>query len=386
MKVNAPIKLLFLIISTSAFAQQEQVNIDWKPFALTENLAIPYGPGLVSPVVHDDRTVTIQLKAPQAKQVTVVGLPGGEHPLAPAAEGIWEVKLGPFEADIYIYRFKIDGVTVPDPNNSYSGNADQPPYSLLIVHGSEPQFYDAKNVPHGSVTRHFYYSDVTKGTREIYIYTPPGYDPSRKYPVLYLVGGSGELAHNWMEEGRANFILDNLIAEGKAKPMIIAVPNNQLLHRMHPDHVNRTFDLFERDLKNHIVPFVDTHYSTIKNKHGRALSGLSMGGRHSMLIGLKNLDTFGSLGILSAGDNDAENTIKDFLNDPKSNEKIDYLLVGQGSLEAAGQMGDRVKALHKALENHGIKHEYYDQNGGAHEWKTWRHLLHAKLLPELWRK
>lgn len=385
MKYRKLISSLFALVPSLIFAQQEQVNIDWRPHKLTENLPIPYSSGLVSPVVHDDQTVTIKLKAPQAKAVSVVGLPGGEYALTQGADGIWEAKIGPFEPDIYIYRLNIDGVMVVDPNNSFVGMADQPPFSKLYVHGSEPQYYDVKDVPHGSVTRHFYHSDVTNGTREIYVYTPPGYDPSKKYPVLYLVGGSGELAQNWMLEGRANFIMDNLLAEGKAKPMIIAVPNNQLLHRQHPDHVNRTFDLFERDLKEHIVPFVDGHYSTIQNKHGRALSGLSMGGRHTMFVGLKNLDTFGSLGIMSAGDADAEETLKDFLNDPKANEKVDYLLVGQGPLEASNRMGERVLALTKALDNHGIKYEYYDEKGGAHEWKTWRQLLYAKLLPELWK-
>ncbi|WP_304233761.1 alpha/beta hydrolase-fold protein [Jiulongibacter sediminis] len=377
--------IALLSFGTNVFAQQEQVNIDWRPHRKTLDIPIPYSAGVVSPLVHDDRTVTIKLKAPEASSVSVVGLPGWERELSLRDEGIWEVKLGPLEPDIYIYRLKVDGVTAPDPNNSFVGMANQPPYSKLYVHGNEPQYFDIKNVPHGSVTRHFYHSDVTNGTRELFVYTPPGYDAANEYPVLYLAGGSGELAQNWMIEGRANFIMDNLLADGKVEPMLIVVPNNQLLNRMHPDHVNLTFDLFERDLKEHIIPFVDSNYSTIENKHGRALSGLSMGGRHTMIIGLRNLDTFGSFGIMSAGDAEAEETLKDFLNDPAANEKVDYLFVGQGPLEATNRMGERVFALTKAFDNHGIKYEYYDEKGGAHEWKTWRQLLYAKLLPELWR-
>lgn len=382
-------KLLILasvvFLSFNLSAQQEQVNIDWKPHQKTLDIPIPYSAGVVSPLVRDDQTVTIKLKAPDVKAVSVIGLPGGEHELSKNDEGMWELTLGPLDPDIYIYRIKVDGVSVTDPNNSFVGMANQPPYSKLFVHGDEPQYFDVKDVPHGSITRHFYHSDVTNGTRELFVYTPPGYDPSKEYPVLYLAGGSGELASNWMIEGRANFIMDNLLSEGRAIPMLIAVPNNQLLHRSHPNHVNLTFDLYERDLKEHIIPFVDAHYGTIKNKHGRALSGLSMGGRHTMVIGLRNLDIFGSLGIMSAGDTQAEETLKEFLNDPHANEKVDYLLVGQGPLEASGRMGERVFELTKAFDNHGINYEYYDEKGGAHEWKTWRQLLYAKLLPELWR-
>ena len=128
------------------------------------------------------------------------------------------------------------------------------------------------------------------------MYAPPGYDRARAYPVLYLLGGSGELPHNWIYDGRANFILDNLLAEGRAVPMLIAIPNNQLLHRNHPRHVELTFDLFERELREHVVPLVDAAYSTIRSPHGRALSGLSMGGRHAMFVGFRSLDLFASFG------------------------------------------------------------------------------------------
>lgn len=370
-------------------AQQAHVNIDWQPFKNTENLAPPYGTNTVSPIVHDDRTVTFRLLAPAADSVMVVGLPldsGKPVPLKKGTTGMWEATVGPLEPDIYLYKLRINGVNVPDPNNSFAGMADQPPYSTLVVHGTAPAYYDPKPVPHGAVTRHIYHSDVTQGEREMYVYTPPGYDPARAYPVLYLVGGSGELATNWAIEGRANFIMDNLLAEGKAVPMIIAMPNNQMIHRQHPNHINLTFNLFEADLKQHIVPFVDAHYNTVKGPKGRALAGLSMGGRHTQVIGFRNLDLFGSLGILSAGDVNTETLFADFLKDPKTNDKVDYLFVGQGTLEADREMGNRTIALHKALKKYNIDHEYYVGGGGAHEWKTWRHLLHARLLPGLWRK
>ena len=173
----------------------------------------------------------------------------------------------------------------------------------------------------------------------MYVYTPPNYDRSRRYPVLYLLGGSGELASNWNIDGRAGFIADNLIAEGKALPMIIAMPNNQVVHRSDPKHTELTFPLFEKELRQHIIPLVDKTYSTQANPHGRAIAGLSMGGRHAQLVGFKALDLFGSFGILSAGDPESEKSTPEFLNDPAINKKVDYLFVGLGTHENSRPTG-----------------------------------------------
>ena len=195
---------------------------------------------------------------------------------------------------MYQYSFIVDGVRIADPNNTVAGFTAMPPFSTLVVHGDSPAYYDARNIPHGLVTRHIYYSDVTKGERELYVYTPPGYDRKKTYPTLYLVGGSGDLPHNWIYEGRANFMLDNLLAEGKAAPMVIAIPNNQMLHRNHPKHAELTFDLFEAEMRKHVIPLVEAYYSVRKDPKGRALSGLSMGGRHTMFVGFRSLDLFAS--------------------------------------------------------------------------------------------
>ena len=158
----------------------------------------------------------------------------------------------------------------------------------------------------------------------------------KTYPVLYLVGGSGELPSNWIYDGRVNFIMDNLLADGKAVPMVIAIPNNQVVHRNDPKHAERTFRLFEEELRQHVLPLVEREYSVRRDSKGRALSGLSMGGRHTMLVGLNSLDLFASFGVLSAGDTDAERTLAKFLNDAEVNKKVDYLFVGQGTEEATG--------------------------------------------------
>jgi enterochelin esterase family protein len=383
--------LLFVLAALCLQAQQAHVNLDWNPQKNTQNL-VPYGANVISPEVRDDRTVIFRLRAPRAQEVQLTGAPlllalGTENkpvPLKKGDDGVWTVTVGPLKPNMYVYKFVIDGVTVPDPNNTLAGIADQPPYSQLVIHGDGPAYYDARNVPHGTLTRHIYHSDVTNGEREIYVYTPPGYDRSKKYPVLYLLGGSGELAGTWATDGRANFIMDNLLAEGKALPMIIALPNNQVVHRSDPKHTELTFKTFEADLVKHIIPLVEKNYSVRADRRSRAISGLSMGGRHTQFVGFKRLDLFSSFGVLSAGDVDTEKTSAEFLNDPKVNQKVDYLFVGQGTTEE--RPGTRTVVLHEALLKHNIKHEYYVGGDGGHDWGTWRHLLYTKFLPGLWRK
>lgn len=384
---------LLLIAPVLVWSQQANVNLDFAPQRNTENLT-PFSAPLNSPEVHDDGTVTFRLKAPAAKEVRLVGVAlltalGDARqpvPFIKGADGIWTLTVGPLRPDMYAYHFNVDGVQIADPSNTIAAFTAMPPYSQLVVHGREPAYYDARNVPHGAVTRHVYHSEVTHGERELYVYTPPGYDCSQRYPVLYLVGGSGELPSNWIYDGRVGFIMDNLLAEGKAVPMVIVIPNNQVVHRNHPKHVEVTFKLFDAELRQHVLPLVEREYSVRRDPKGRALSGLSMGGRHTIFVGFNALDLFASFGVLSAGDPNPEQSLATFLGDPKVNHKIDYLFVGLGSAEAEGFLGERSEALRRALVNHGIEHEYYVGGQGGHDWATWRHLLHERFLPNLWRQ
>jgi enterochelin esterase family protein len=380
---------IFLCLAHPALAQQANVNLDWNPHKNTQNL-VPYGANVISPEVRDDRTVTFRVKAPDAHSVALTGGPvllaigkgNNPIPLEKSADGVWALTVGPLKPNMYVYRFLVDGVAIVDPNNTFTGVSDQPGYSMLVVHADAPSYYDAKPVPHGTVTRHVYHSDVLNGEREMYVYTPPNYDRNRRYPVLYLLGGSGELASNWNIDGRAGFIEDNLIAEGKALPMIIAMPNNQVVHRSDPKHAELTFPLFEKELRAEIIPLVDKAYSTQPGPHGRAIAGLSMGGRHAQLVGFRSLDLFASFGILSAGDPDSEKSTPEFLNDPSINKKVDYLFVGLGTYE--NQPTNRSVLFHQILEKHGITHDYYIGGDGGHDWGTWRaHLVY--MLPKLWR-
>jgi len=377
------------LLAQPARAQQAHVNLDWNPHKNLQNLR-PYGANLISPDVRDDRTVTFRLRAPDARTVALSGGPillaigkgNTAIPFEKGGDGIWTLTVGPLKPNLYIYRLVVDGVAVVDPNNTLTGFADQPGYSTVVVHGDGPAYYDAKPVPHGNVTRHVYRSAVLNGEREMYVYTPPNYDRTRKYPVLYLLGGSGELASTWNIDGRAGFIADNLIAEGKALPMIIAMPNNQVVHRAEPKHAELTFPLLEKELRQHIIPVVEKAYSTQAGPRGRAIAGLSMGGRHAQLVGFKSLDLFRSFGILSAGDPESEKSTAEFLNDPKINEKVDYLFVGLGTHE--NQPTNRGVVFHQILEKHRIVHDYYIGGDGGHDWGTWRAHL-AYLLPKLWR-
>ena len=380
-----------LVWSTlSVSAQQANVNLDWNPHENTKNLT-PYGANLISPEVRDDRTITFRLRAPSASTVALTGGPmllalgkgNTPVPFEKGSDGVWTLTVGPVKPNMYIYRLVVDGVTVPDPNNTITGFSDQPGYSTVVVHGDGPSYYDAKNVPHGSVTRHVYHSTVLGGEREMYVYTPPNYDRNRRYPVLYLLGGSGELASNWNIEGRAGFIADNLIAENRAVPMIIAMPNNQVVHRSEPKHAELTFPLFEKELRQHIIPVVEKSYSVQADRHGRAIAGLSMGGRHAQLVGFKALDLFASFGILSAGDPGSEKSTPEFLTDPKTNDKVDYLFVGLGTHENTPT--NRSVGFHQILDKHRIMHDYYIGGDGGHDWGTWHaHLVY--MLPKLWRK
>lgn len=383
-----------LMLSLPLVAQQERVNVDWAPFKNRSNLA-PMGARVISPEVNDDCSVIFRLYAPDAQKVSVSGnmFPAASGvrsmDMTKGSDGVWSVKTMVLEPDIYTYHLVVDGVSIIDPANTYVNQASGPLSSILYVNGSAPAYYDAKpDIAHGAVTTHYYYSDVTNGLRNLFVYTPPNYDPKKEYPVLYLMGGSGEVGETWWLSANANFMLDNLLAEGKAEPMLIVMFNNQMVHRMTPNHTSIAFPKCEQDLINNVIPFVEANYSVIKNKHGRAISGLSMGGRETQYVGLRNLNVFGSLGILSAAlqDDDIKQlNITDkrvLLQDPSVNVDIDYLFIGAGPDETNPTA--RHQLLHEQCDNFGIKHEYV-LTGRAHDFITWRELLYFHFLPNLWK-
>lgn len=378
--------ITMLLSATLLYAQQSHVNLQFDAQRNTENI-VPFSCNLISPEVHDDNTVTFRLNAPNANEVLLTGsmFVGSEArkrvPFVKGDDGVWQLTIGPLKPEIYFYYFIVDGVQNVDPNNTFTGHAAMPAFSMLFVHGNEPAWYDAKSdVPHGSITTHYYYSKVTGGVRDMMVYTPANYNPQRRYPTLYLMGGSGDLTETWVMHGRANFILDNLIAEGKAREMIVVFPNDQMVTRSHPNHTELAFPLIERELMEVVIPFVESKYSVINDRHARALSGLSMGGRMSQYVALRNLDTFGSMGLLSSAI-DVSETPSLYSSD--INDKIDYMFIGGGTYET-GFMA-RHERLHETLQEMGVKHHYYVGGDGAHDLVTWRHLLYYQFLPNLWR-
>jgi len=387
-KLNRILLTSFFSIGSAAFstAQQAHINLDWAPQRNTQSL-VPFMAAVNSPEVTDDNMVIFRVKAPDAREIllsgnVLLGLNVSKPvPFTKGEDGIWTLKAGPVEPEIYYYKLIIDGVSVDDPSNTLTGFAGQPGFSILVVHGDGPAFYDAKNVPHGTIVRHIYYSEVTKGEREMYVYLPPGYNNNRKFPVLYLFGGSGEVASTWSLFGRVNFIEDNLIAEGRALPMVIVMPNNQVVHRNDPQHSEITFRLFNDEMIDVVIPLVERNYSVRADRHGRAIAGLSMGGRHAQVIGFNNLGTFASFGLLSSAESLDKTPAAD---QPDFNSKVDYLFVGAGTNET--RPGARHEVLHNEFTKRNISHDYYIGSKGAHDFITWRHLLYYKFLPGLWRK
>jgi enterochelin esterase family protein len=346
----------------------------------------PGEPPLVSPEVHPDRRVTLRVLAPKASEVTVSAeFTQGPQPLTRDERGVWSLTIGPLEPEIYNYTFSIDGVRVPDPINPSLKLAPRGASSLVEVPADRPQFYDPRPVPHGTVHVNWYESKTLGALRSVYVYTPPGYEQSRgRYPVLYLLHGVGDTESEWMIVGRANLILDNLIADGKAKPMLVVMPfgHPQTTTKLGlPSAANPDRDRFTNDLIEDVIPMVERLYRASKGPDARAIAGLSMGGGQSLSIGLNHLDLFHWIGAFSSvvGRLDPEQTFATLLADPSgANKRIRLLWVACGKQDSLFEGNQRFSEL---LQTHGIKHTFLATEG-AHQWHVWRRNLNelASLL------
>src|SRR5882724_5516207 len=347
----------------------------------------PSGP-VTSPEVLADHRVTFRLRAPNAKEVSV-GIDGGGKPLAMQkdAEGIWRATSEPLAPDYYGYSFVVDGVTMFDPANSsaipnflYRASELHVPPASATAAGPLP--WEMADVPHGEIHHHFYRSKVVGDERGYFVYTPPGYDPRGKqtYPVLYLLHGYSDDADAWTAVGRANVILDNLIARGKAKPMLIVMPLGYgapeiLLPSSGGFHTpgirQLNFDRFRETLLTEVVPRVEAEYLVAKNRESRAIAGLSMGGAESLLTGLNSLNQFAWIGAFSSG-----GLMPDFEKEfpaltASANAQLRLLWIACGSDDDLIGINRKLRAW---LTSKDIHHADIE-TPGEHTWLVWRRNL-----------
>jgi enterochelin esterase family protein len=300
------------------------------------------------------------------------------------ASGVWSLTLPPVDADIYEYHFKVDDFEMLDPRNPVVKYNSRPNLieSVLEVRGATPMFYDVKTVPHGKLDIRYYESKATGTMRRTYVYTPPGYEKSTtKLPVLYLLHGADGDETVWANFGRVNLILDNLIAEKKAPPMIVVTPAAYAYPPITGVAADKQRADFEKDLIGDLIPFVQTNYRAAADRDHRALAGLSMGGGLTLAIGPRHLDTFSRLAVFSAsaGENPQE-SLKDVAANSKNVNaqlKLFWMVIGDddpGYLNA--------KRTSEFLNTAGIKHSFKTMPG-AHTWIVWRRLLN-EVAPQLW--
>jgi len=343
---------------------------------------------VISPEVLADHRVTFRLRAPNAKEVSV-GIDGAGKPLAMQkdAEGIWRATSEPLAPDYYGYSFVVDGVTMFDPANSsaipnflYRASELHVPPASATAAGPLP--WETADVPHGEIHHHFYRSKVVGDDRGYFVYTPPGYDPRGKqtYPVLYLLHGYSDDADAWTAVGRANVILDNLIARGKAKPMLIVMPLGYgapeiLLPSSGGFHTpgirQLNFDRFRETLLTEVVPRVEAKYLVAKNRESRAIAGLSMGGAESLLTGLNSLNQFAWIGAFSSG-----GLMPDFEKEfpaltASTNAQLRLLWIACGSDDDLIGINRKLRAW---LTSKDIHHADIE-TPGEHNWLVWRRNL-----------
>jgi enterochelin esterase family protein len=342
---------------------------------------------LQSPEVSSDHRVTFRIFAPKASEVTLTGDWLGTTPapqLSKDERGVWSVTLGPFEPSIYIYSFNVDGVAIPDPVNPRIKLRARTSASMVEVKDDTPALWEPRDVPHGAVEINWEKSKAIAGeTRAIWIYTPPDYArTTRRYPVLYLLHGSNDTAAGWTMAGNANFVLDNLVAGGKALPMIVVMPFGHATPFGVPvPQGGVTNDaLFEDYLLKDVIPTVEARYRVSPGRENRAIAGLSMGGGQSLRIGLGHVDLFSAVASFSgAVPADFETRFAALLKDSKgTNQKIKTLWIGCGQQDS---LFGRSRNLSELLGKYQVKHIFHATDG-VHNYTVWRKYL-AEYAPLL---
>lgn len=345
--------------------------------------------GAQYPRIHADLRVTFRVNAPTAQKVLVQpggadnGLGAGPYEMERDSKGVWTVTTPPAVPGFHYYWLVVDGFAANDPSSeTFYGYAKES--SGVEVPEKGVDFYDVKDVPHGEIHIKWYRSKVTGEWRRAYVYTPPGYEGStRRYPVLYLNHGSGENETTWSRQGKANLIMDNLIAEGKAVPMLVVMETAYATKLGAPP---QSPDAFEDVVIDDLIPTIDSAYRTLPDREHRAMTGTSRGGSQTLQITSSHLDRFAWIGAFSAppiADFDVKTSLHGVFADPAAyNRKVHLLWIGAGTMEERMHKG--AQAMHEALEAAGIKHLFYESPGTSHEFQTWRRDLH-EFAPRLFR-
>ncbi len=359
--------------------------------AAAQNRGPARPPEFVSPEISTDKKISFRIHAPNASAVRFSSsdLPGTGRgvEMKKAESGVWEATVGPIPPGAYRYNFNVDGVAVIDPRNPATSEANANTWSLVYVPGSE--ISDVANVPHGAVAQVTYYSTTLKRFRRMHVYTPPGYEKGEgKYPVFYLLHGAFDCDASWSTVGRAGFILDNLIAAGKAKPMIVAMPAGHTgAFRFGPPgdrSLDRQVDEFGNDFTTDLRPYVETHYRVSADRAHRAIAGLSMGGAQTLNIAFGHLGEYGYIGVFSSGvfgiaggfggaapNTKWEDDHKTTLDDSDLKKDLRLVWIGCGKEDFLVRTSDTTVEMLK-------KHKFdvvSKASEGGHTWINWRDYL-----------
>lgn len=371
-----------MVVALSASAQQEL-----------------HGGAKGSPTINKDNSVTFTIKAPEAKKVTLHMDYTDDAEMKRGDDGTWTLTTSPLKPELYRYNYVVDGVKVIDTENVYQIRDVSTVMSMFIIDGEkEPCLYSVTDVPHGNVSQVWYDSPTLGTKRRMCVYTPAGYEEGHtRYPVFYLLHGSGGDETAWLEHGRAAQIADNLIAQGKAEPMIIVMPNGNVDENAAPGAaetglVNPTFNhnkwmegTFEGSFGD-IVNYVDTHYRTMKMKRKRAIAGLSMGGYHSLYISANNPSDYAYVGLFSAAitpKKGVESPIYDNLEEKlktQFRQRVKLYWIGIGEDDFLYKDNARFTRM---LDKNRMKYTYEESTGG-HEWRNWRVYL-SQFMPLLFK-
>ncbi len=322
-----------------------------------------------------DRQVTFRISAPQATNVRFTSADifnlGSKAQMKKNDSGNWETTIGPLEPGAYRYNFSVDGVSVADPQSSSISESNTHISSLLVVPGSE--YMETKDVPHGAVAQITYYSKSLGRFRRMHVYTPPGYEANQeKYPIFYLLHGAMDNDNAWPTVGRAGFILDNMIAAGKVKPMVVIMPAGHTsanislggLRRGGTPSGGQPTDEFSKDFLNDVMPYAESHYRVRTDPAHRAMAGLSMGGMQTHNIAMANLDKFSHIGLFSG----STLSMSEIPDPAAFKEKVKVVFMSCGSKENPNGL----QTSHDALEAAGIKSTIYVSPNAQHEWRVWR--------------